>query len=61
MIYYNSDQDHATTMARISGITLQSSKYWAATHRTTFNSMQRQFEGYLHRAMGYKASTQQDY
>ena len=61
MIYYNSDQDHATTMAAISGTTLQSSRYWATNHRTTFNQMQRSFEGYLHRAMGYKASTIQEY
>ena len=61
MIYYNSDQDHATTMAHISGITLQHSEYWARNHRTQFNQMQRSFEGYLHRAMGYKASTIQEY
>ena len=59
MPLYNSDQDHATTMAAISSITLQSSAYWAKTHRTTFNKMQSDFEGYLHRAMGYKASTQE--
>ena len=60
MVYFNSDQDHATTMAHISGITLQTcSKYWATNHRTTYNKMQRSFEGYLHRAMGYKASTQE--
>ena len=61
MITYHSDQDHATTLATISGISLQSSHYWASNHRTTFNAMQRSFEGYLHRAMGYKASTIQEY
>ena len=64
-IAYNSDQDFATTMAYISAITLTGSpalnKYRAETYRSETNENQRQFEGFLHRAMGYKASTVNDW
>ena len=59
---YESNQDFATTMARIQGITLQGNQAWrAANQRTFFNANQASFERYLHQAMGYKASTVQDW
>ena len=55
---YESNQDFATTMARIQGITLQGNQQYRATYyRTGFNQNQADFERYLHQAMGYKAST----
>ena len=59
---YESNQDFATTMARIQGITLQGNQAWRATYqRSFFNANQASFERYLHQAMGYKASTVQDW
>jgi len=64
-IAYSSDQDFAVTMAHISAITLTGSpalnKYRAETYRCETQENQRQFEGFLHRAMGYKASTVNDW
>lgn len=55
---YESNQDFATSMARIQGITLQGNQAWQATYqRSFFNQNQATFERYLHQAMGYKAST----
>ena len=55
---YESNQDFATTMARIQGITLQGDQSWKARNfRTGYNQNQQSFERYLHDAMGYKAST----
>ena len=55
---YESNQDFATTMAKIQGITLQGNQEWRATHqRSFFNQNQQSFERYLHDAMGWKAST----
>ena len=55
---YESNQDFATSMARIQGITLQGDQQWRATHqRSFFNQNQQSFERYLHQAMGWKAST----
>ena len=53
-----SNQDFATSMARIQGITLQGNQTWRATNfRSGFNQNQQSFERHLHDAMGWKAST----
>ena len=58
MIKFESNQDFATNMARIQGITLQGDQSWrAANQRSFYNQNQANFERYLHQAMGYKAST----
>ncbi len=55
---FESNQDFATSMARIQGITLQGDQRWkAANMRSYYNRNQADFERYLHQAMGYKAST----
>lgn len=57
-MFYESNQDFATSMARIQGITLQGDQRWQATYqRSFFNRNQVSFEHYLHQAMGYKTST----
>ena len=57
-----SNQDFATNMARIQAITLQGDQSWrAANQRSFFNANQVRFERYLHQAMGYKASTVNDW
>jgi len=62
---YTSNQDFATGMARITAMTLQGSdehKAWRHEYyRTGTNDNQQEFEGYLHEAMGYKASTVNDW
>ena len=62
---YDSRQDFATGMARITAITLQGSadhKAWRHEYyRSGTNDNHQEFERYLHQAMGYKASTVQDW
>jgi hypothetical protein len=61
----SSDQDFATTLARISAITLtgtpQLNRYRQETRRCDTSENQQEFEAYLHRAMGYKTSTVNDW
>ena len=61
-ITYPSRQDFNARMASIHGITLQRNlafKY--AAQRATYNQNQAEFERSLHGAMGYKASTVDDW
>ena len=61
-IAYSSRQDFDACMASIHGITLQRNlafKY--ATQRVMYNQNQADFERSLHGAMGYKASTVDDW
>jgi len=62
---YESNQDWATTMARISCITLQGTDslkaYRHQVYRTETNDNQQWFEKHLHDAMGYKSSTVNDW
>ena len=62
---FESHQDFSTTLARISAITLGGSPelkaYRNETRRTETNDNQAQFEEHLHYAMGYKASTVNDW
>ena len=56
---YESNQDWATTMARISALTLQGDyqlKTWRHEYRRSdTNDNQAEFERHLHDAMGYRA------
>ena len=65
MITYESWQDFHADMARISAITLKGSDQMRAwrheNNRTQQLEDQAHFEGHLHKAMGWKASTVQDW
>lgn len=61
-IYYQSRQDFSTRLAAIEGMSLQRHMAWKYTyHRAMYNDNQAQFERHLHGAMGYKASTVDDW
>lgn len=61
-VRYQSRQDFATRMAQIEGITLQCNLAWKfANYRVEYNDNQDHFERNLHNAMGYKASTVDDW
>lgn len=61
-IAFASRQDFDTSMAAIHGITLQRGlAFKFASNRTMYNDNQFDFERSLHGAMGYKASTVDDW
>ena len=61
-VRYESDQDFAVKMARIQTITMGGDNGWKYENFRSFcNENDARFRGYLHRAMGYKASTVQDW
>ena len=61
-VRYDSRQDFATKMARIETITLPGDLAWKyATDRSYYNQNDAQFRRQLHSAMGWKASTIQDW
>lgn len=62
---YESNQDFGARMARIESITLQGDarqrEWMQQNFRTMTNRNQQSFERHLHDAMGYKASTVNDW
>ena len=56
---YSSNQDFYAQMAAISAITLKgvTGKWLHENYRTIQNNSEEQFSRQLHKAMGYKAST----
>ena len=61
-IRYNSHQDFATKMARISAILLQTNLAWKYENfRSDYNDQDDQFRMHLHKAMGWRASTVNDW